>query len=63
MRAWQSILVFLPRAMDRGAWWAKVPSVTKSQTQVNRLSTHAQIKIPINADISNFARELQFNSQ
>ena len=26
--------------MDRGAWWATVHKVTKSQTQLKRLSTH-----------------------
>ena len=26
--------------MDRGAWWATVHRVTKSQTQLMRLSTH-----------------------
>jgi len=27
--------------MDRGAWWATVHGVTKSQTQLKLLSTHA----------------------
>jgi len=27
--------------MDRGAWWATVQRVTKSQTQLKQLSTHA----------------------
>ena len=27
--------------MDRGAWWATVYRVTKSQTQVKQLSTYA----------------------
>ena len=26
--------------MDRGAWWATVHSVAKSQTQLKQLSTH-----------------------
>ena len=26
--------------MDRGAWWATVHGVAKSQTQLKRLSTH-----------------------
>ena len=26
--------------MDRGTWWAAVHRVTKSQTQLERLSTH-----------------------
>ena len=28
--------------MDRGAWWATVHSVTKSQTRLKRLSTHTK---------------------
>ena len=28
---------------DRGAWWAMVHRVTKSQTQVKRLTTHGHI--------------------
>ena len=28
--------------MDRGAWWATVYSVAKSQTQLKRLNTHIQ---------------------
>ena len=30
----------LENLMDRGAWWATVHGVTKSQTQLKRLSTH-----------------------
>ena len=30
----------LENPMDRGAWWATVYRVTKSQTQVKQLSTH-----------------------
>ena len=30
--------------MDRGAWWATVHRVTKSQTQLKRLSTHVKMK-------------------
>ena len=30
----------LENPMDRGAWWAMVHRVVKSQTQLNRLSTH-----------------------
>ena len=26
--------------MDRGAWWATVPGVTKSQTRLKQLGTH-----------------------
>ena len=29
--------------MDRGAWWATVHTVAKSQTQLKRLSMHARI--------------------
>ena len=29
--------------MDSGAWWATVHSVTKSQTQLKRLSMHAWV--------------------
>ena len=31
----------LRNAMDRGAWWARVHGVTKSQTQLKGLSTHS----------------------
>ena len=27
--------------MDRGAWWATVHGITKSQTRLKRLSTHS----------------------
>ena len=30
--------------MDRGAWWATVHGVSKSQTQLKRLSTRARTK-------------------
>ena len=30
----------LENSMDRGAWWATVHRVTKSRTQLKRLSTH-----------------------
>ena len=33
---------FLENPMDRGAWWATVHRVTKSQTQLKWLSTHKQ---------------------
>ena len=29
--------------MDRGAWWATVHSVAKSQSQLKQLSTHGEI--------------------
>ena len=35
----------LEKPMDRGAWWAIVHSVTKSQTRWKRLSTHAPHKV------------------
>ena len=31
----------LENPMDRGAWWATVHGVTKSQTRLKQLSTHA----------------------
>ena len=31
--------------MDRGAWWATVHKVAKSQTQLKQLSTHASHSI------------------
>ena len=31
---------FLEKPMDRGAWWATVPGVTKSQTWLNIADTH-----------------------
>ena len=31
----------LENPMDRGAWWATVHGVTKSQTRLRRLSTHS----------------------
>ena len=35
----------LENPMDRRAWWATVHGVTKSQTRLKRLSTHAHIAI------------------
>ena len=32
----------LENPMDRGAWWATVHGVAKSQMKLKRLSTHAQ---------------------
>ena len=32
----------LENAMDRGAWWATVHGVTKSQTGLKRLSMHSR---------------------
>ena len=31
--------------MDRGAWWATVHRVTKSQTQLRRLSMHTHMDL------------------
>ena len=31
----------LKNPMDRGAWWAIVPGISKSQTQLKQLSMHA----------------------
>ena len=33
----------LENSMDRGDWWATVHRVTKSWTQLKRLSTHAHM--------------------
>ena len=33
----------LGNPLDRGAWWATVHSITKSWTQLNRLSMHSCI--------------------
>ena len=32
----------LENPMDRGAWWATVHRVTRSQTQLKQFSVHAQ---------------------
>ena len=37
--------------MDRGAWWAMVPRVTKSQT-LNRLGKHACTHMPVKNGVS-----------
>ena len=34
----------LKNPMDRGAWWATVHGVTKSQTRLKRLSMHAHVE-------------------
>ena len=39
MATHSSILSCLENSMDRGAWWAIVHRVTKSQTQLQRLLT------------------------
>ena len=33
----------LENSMDRGAWWATVHGVSKSQTPLKQLSTHAAV--------------------
>ena len=35
----------LENPMDRGAWWAVVHGVAKSQTRLNKLNVHAYIYI------------------
>ena len=35
----------LENPMDRGAWWATVHGIAKTQTQLKQLSTHAHIKV------------------
>ena len=35
----------LENSMNRGAWWATVHGIAKSQTQLKQLSTHAHIKV------------------
>ena len=37
----------LENPMDRGAWWAIGPGVTKSRTQLKRLSMHTYLKLKI----------------
>ena len=34
--------------MDRGAWWGTIHRITKSQTQLKRLSMHAQYDLSFN---------------
>ena len=36
----------LENPMDRGAWWAAVHGIAKSQTRLKRLSTHTHISSP-----------------
>ena len=35
----------LEKPIDRGAWWATVPGVAKSWTQLKQLSMHALILV------------------
>ena len=37
----------LENPMGRGAWWATVHGITKSQTRLKQLSTHVQIYVNI----------------
>ena len=41
----------LENPMDRGAWWATVLRVTKSQTQLKQLSMHVRAPPPPNTHI------------
>ena len=41
-RAWQPTLVFLPGESHRGAWWATVHGVAKSQDTTERLNTRTR---------------------
>ena len=50
----------LGNPMDRGAWWATVHRVAKSQTWLKQLRTHAHVTEPgsqrsINYNIGNFS--------
>ena len=37
----------LGNPLDRGAWWATVHRVTKSQTRLKRISTHTKLHIVV----------------
>ena len=42
-RKWQPTPVFLPgKSKDGGVWWATVPGVAKSQTQLNNFTIEQQ---------------------
>ena len=41
----------LEKPTDRGAWWATVHRVTKSQTCLRRLSMHSKYKIVVSPTI------------
>ena len=47
--------------MDRGAWWAAVPGVTKSQTRLKRLRTHWLPRWLSNKESGVPSRRLGFN--
>jgi len=42
----------LENPMERGAWWNTIHRVTKSQTQLNQLSIHAQFIINLTSALS-----------
>ena len=48
----------LENPMDRGAWWATVRRVTKSQTWLKCLSTHAQAQVPSHLEFSRMLNAL-----
>ena len=37
----------LENPLDRGAWWAMVYRVTKSQTQLKRLTMHTHVQLSL----------------
>ena len=47
--------------MDRGAWWATVHGVAKSQTRLNRLTVHGVAKSQIQLSDWATATELIYN--
>ena len=66
-REWQPTPVFLPRTpMDRGAWWARVHEVAKSQTWLSNWAQSTVQLSPIDcrdySHLSNLKREFSENS-
>ena len=66
-REWQPIPVFLPRKpMDRGAWWARVHEIAKSQTWLSNWAQSTVQLSPIDCrdynHLSNLKREFSENS-
>ena len=51
----------LGNPMDSGAWWATVCRVTKSRTQLKRLSKHTQDLNMIVKDIWNSRKRMEFS--
>ena len=52
-RAWKPLQYScLENPMDRGAWWAMVQKVAKSQTQLKQLKTHAHTHIHTHTHVS-----------